>query len=56
MLQELRLHKRMVADLDWSPDNLLLASVAEDGGMCLWQVDSGQPVSRQAVLWIMPNV
>lgn len=39
------MHKRPVPDIDWSPDNLMLASVAEDGGVCLWQVDSGQLVS-----------
>ena len=43
-VQELCLHKRSVPDMDWTPDNLMLASVAEDGGVCLWQVDTGQLV------------
>ena len=44
------MHKRPVPDIDWSPDNLLLASVAEDGGVCLWEVDSGQLVSPKATV------
>ena len=43
-MQELHLHKRPVPDLDWSPDNLLLASAAEDGGVCLWRAENGQLV------------
>ena len=48
------LHKRSVADIDWSPDNLLLASVAEDGGVCLWQAHSGQLVQPVANLASTP--
>ena len=52
-MQELSLHKRSVADVDWSPDNLLLASAAEDGGVCLWQVDGGQLVRFSIVSWFL---
>ena len=46
---------RPVTDIDWSPDNLLLASVAEDGGVCLWQVESGQLVCYLllSLLWML---
>ncbi|KAK9805830.1 hypothetical protein WJX73_005036 [Symbiochloris irregularis] len=41
VLHDLCQHKRPVCDIDWSPDNLLLASAADDGGVCLWRAEDG---------------
>ena len=45
-MQDLHQHKRTVTDLDWSADDSMLATTANDGGVCLWLAAQGALVRR----------
>lgn len=45
----LRAHEDAVRDIDWSPDGRLLASVAADSRLLVWDVDAARIVTERAI-------